>query len=74
MQNWWLEKLERIETSAETLDMFGMEDDEVDDEDLSEWAERNMQQERRCLLPLNSYAVASRLEAFSGIFIVAYQK
>jgi len=36
MQNWWLEKLERIEASAETLDMFGMEDDEVDDEDLSE--------------------------------------
>ena len=36
MQNWWLEKLERIGASAETWDMFGMEDDEVDDEDLSE--------------------------------------
>jgi len=45
MQNWWLEKLERIEASAETLDMFGMGDDEVNGEDLSEWVERDMRQE-----------------------------
>jgi len=36
MQKWWLEKLDRIGASAETLDIFGMEDDEVDGEDLSE--------------------------------------
>ena len=42
MQNWWLEKLERIGASAETLDMFSMGDNKVDDEDLSEWAERDM--------------------------------
>ena len=73
MQNWWLEKLDRIGASAETLDMFGMGDNEEDGEELYEWAERNMRQKWWCLIPLNSYAAASKLEAFSGIFIVAYQ-
>ena len=36
MQNWWLEKLDRIGASTETLDMFGMENDEEDGEDLYE--------------------------------------
>ena len=36
MQNWWLEKLDRIGASAETLDMFSMGNDKEDGEDLYE--------------------------------------
>jgi len=36
MQNWWLEKLNRIETSPETLEMFGTVSSEEDCEDLYE--------------------------------------
>ena len=36
MQNWWLEKLDKIETSAETLEMFGTVNDEEDCDDLYE--------------------------------------
>jgi len=36
VQNWWLEKLDRIGASAETIDMFSMVDDEEDGEDLYE--------------------------------------
>jgi len=34
MQNWWLEKLDKIGTSAETLAMFGTVSDEEDCDDL----------------------------------------
>ena len=30
MQNWWLERLDKIETLAETLEMFGTVKDEAD--------------------------------------------
>jgi len=36
MQNWWLEKLDKIETSVETLEMFGTMSSEEDCEDLYE--------------------------------------
>jgi len=36
MQNWWLEKLDKIETSAETLKIFGIISSEEDCKDLYE--------------------------------------
>jgi len=36
VENWWLEKLDRIGASAETIDMFSTVDDEEDGEDLYE--------------------------------------
>ena len=44
MQNWWLEKLDKIRASAETLEIFAPADDNEDGDYLYEWAEQHMEQ------------------------------